>query len=59
MGHHEVVGMGRLYTSSLGGGDEISSYITLWGSRLLILHMTYGYYLERFGVYHKFSLYAN
>ena len=51
--------MGRLYTRIFWGENEISSYVILWGSRLLILHMTYGYYLERFGVYHKFSLYAN
>ena len=52
--------MGRLYTRSLGGGgDKISSYIILWGSRLLILHTIYGYHVERVGVYHKFSLYAN
>jgi len=37
--------MGRLYTRSLGG-DEISSCIILWGSRLLILHMIYGYHVE-------------
>ena len=38
--------MGRLYTRSLGGGDEISSYIILWCSRLLILHMINGYHVE-------------
>jgi len=51
--------MGRLYTRTFEGRDEISSYITLWGSRLLILHIIYGYYVESFGVYHRFSLYNN
>ena len=53
--------MGRLYTRSLGGGrtDEISSYIILWCSRLLILHMMYGYHVENFDVYHRLSFYAN
>jgi hypothetical protein len=48
--------MGRLYTRSLGGGGEISSYSILWGSRLLILHMIYGYHVE---IYHRSSLHAN
>jgi hypothetical protein len=42
--------MGRLYTKGLGRG-EISSYIILWGSRLLILHMLSGYHVEIFGIY--------
>jgi hypothetical protein len=50
--------MGRLYTRSLWG-DEISSYIILWGSRLLILHIIYGYHVESFGICHRSSLYAN
>ena len=39
--------MGRLYTRSWGG-DEISSYIILWCSRLIILHMLYGYHVGGF-----------
>ena len=34
------------YTLGVWRGDEISSYIILWGSRLLILHMIYGYHVE-------------
>jgi hypothetical protein len=36
---------GRLYNKGLGR-DEISSYIILWGSGLLILYMISGYYVE-------------
>ena len=50
--------MGRLYTRS-SVGDEILSYIILWCSRLLILHMIYGYHVESFGVDHRASYYAN
>jgi hypothetical protein len=33
------------YTKGLGGGgNEISSYIILWGSKLLILYMLSGYH---------------
>jgi hypothetical protein len=39
---------GRLYNKGLGG-DEISSYIILWGSGLLILYMLSGYYVESLG----------
>jgi hypothetical protein len=42
---------GRLYNKGLGGWDEISSYIILWGSGLLILYMISGYYVESFGIY--------
>jgi hypothetical protein len=41
---------GRLYNKGLGG-DEISSYIILWGRGLLILYMISGYYVESFGIY--------
>jgi hypothetical protein len=43
--------MGRLYTKGFGGGDEISSYIILWGSKLLILHMISGYHVESIDIY--------
>ena len=49
--------MWRLYTRSLVG-DEISSYIILWCSRLLILHMIYGYHVESFGVIAKSMIYT-
>jgi hypothetical protein len=38
--------MGGLYTKGLGGGDEISSYIILWDSGLLILYMLSGYRVD-------------
>jgi hypothetical protein len=52
MGHHQVVSRTYGKTIHYGfGGDEISSYIILWDSKLLILHMLSGYHVESFGTY--------
>ena len=51
--------MGILYIRSFGGGDEISSYIILWGSRLLILHVIYGYHVESLVYITDLALHCN
>jgi hypothetical protein len=40
----------RLLVEPKGGG-QISSYIILWGSGLLMLYVISGYYVESSGIY--------